>query len=438
MTRDGASGTTHAEALAWLDSLESLGIQPGLERITALLARLGDPQRGLPAVIVAGTNGKGSVVTFLAAMLEATGVTAGIYTSPHLVRFNERIRVGAETMTDVDLAALIGDVRRAVEEMRRDGLPSPTYFEATTALAFLHFRRRKVPIAVLEVGMGGRYDATNVAEPLACAITPIALDHTQFLGGTEAEIAWQKAGIVRTGVPVVVSRQGPEAERVILGAAASEGAPILRTGACRLEPPSGFTDPPALAITTPSGHHYQARLALRGDHQVDNAAAAVLLAEVLRDRGAASIPDAAIERGLAGAEWPGRLDLRPGGTVDLLLDGAHNPAGCRILADYVRRHQAGRPRRILLFAAMRDKPAGEMLTILRDVVDEAILTSLPLPRATPAQDLAQAARATGLSATIEPDPGAAETLAAARAGEGGLVVACGSLYLVGFLLESPA
>ncbi|HET8945477.1 MAG TPA: Mur ligase family protein, partial [Candidatus Polarisedimenticolia bacterium] len=194
---------THAEALAWLDGLESLGIQPGFERITALLARLGDPHRGLPSVIVAGTNGKGSVVAFLAAMLEAAGIEAGVYTSPHLVRFSERIRVGAETIGDGDLAALTDEVRRAVEAMQREGRPSPTYFEATTALAFLHFRRRRVPLAVLEVGMGGRYDATNVATPLACAITPIALDHTQFLGTTVGEIAFQKAGIVRRGVPVV-------------------------------------------------------------------------------------------------------------------------------------------------------------------------------------------------------------------------------------------
>jgi dihydrofolate synthase/folylpolyglutamate synthase len=441
------------EALAWLDGLESLGIQPGLERITALLARLGDPHRSLPSVIVAGTNGKGSVVAFLAAMLEAAGIEAGVYTSPHLVRFSERIRVGAETIGDEELAALTDEVRRAVEAMRREGLPSPTYFEATTALAFLHFRRRRVPLAVLEVGMGGRYDATNVATPLACAITPIALDHMQFLGTTVAEIAFQKAGIVRRGVPVVVAAQPPEAEEVILAAAAAEGAPVIPTSACRVEPAGGFSDPADVAFTTPAGHRHRARLALRGDHQVDNAATAVLLAETLRDRGRFAIDDAAIERGLASANWPGRLELRPGGAggpaaggpvvggasanvdlgVDLLLDGAHNPAGCRILAGYLRHHQASRPRRVLLFAVMRDKPAAEMLSILRDVADEAVVTTLPLPRATPALDLERLAHDAGLPAIVAPDPAAALALAAGRAGKGGLVVACGSLYLVGAL-----
>jgi dihydrofolate synthase/folylpolyglutamate synthase len=436
---------THAEALAWLDALESLGIQPGLDRITALLARLGDPHRGLPAVIVAGTNGKGSVVAFLAAMLEAAGVQAGIYTSPHLVRFNERIRVGAEEIAEADLATLAGEVRRAVEDMRRGGLPSPTYFEATTALAFLHFRRRAVPLAVLEVGMGGRYDATNVAEPLACAITPIALDHTQYLGETEAEIAWQKAGIVRPAVPLVVASQGPEAGRVIAGAAAAAGAPAISTQACTLDPPGGFSDPATIAIGTPSGHTYRARLSLRGDHQVDNAATAVLLAETLRATGAVAIDDPSIERGLAAARWPGRLELRPGGAgvcgaaggqvrVDLLLDGAHNPAGCRILAAYLARHQAARRRRILVFGVMRDKPASEMLAILQGVVDEVIVTGLPLPRATPPGDLGRLARKAGMAATVEPLPRPALARAAAAAGPGGLVVACGSLYLVGALV----
>jgi dihydrofolate synthase / folylpolyglutamate synthase len=429
---------TPAEALAWLDRLESLGIQPGLERITALLARLGEPQREFPAIIVAGTNGKGSVVAFLSAMLEAAGIEAGVYTSPHLVRFSERIRVGTEEIPGADLASLTGEVRHAVEGMRRDGLASPTYFEATTALAFAHFSLRRVPLAVLEVGMGGRYDATNVALPLACAVTPVDLDHTQFLGATVGEIAFQKAGIVRQDVPVVVAAQPAEAERVILDAAATARAPAISTRVCRLDPAAGFSDPPEVAFSTPSGHRYRARLALRGDHQVDNAATAVLLAETLRERGRFALDDAAIERGLASARWPGRLELRRDGGgdgVDLLLDGAHNPAGCRILADYLRRHQAGRPRLVLLFTVMRDKPAAEMLTILRDVADEAIVTTLPLPRATPASDLARMARDLGLAATAAPDPRAGLARAAERAGPGGLVVACGSLYLVGALSE---
>jgi dihydrofolate synthase/folylpolyglutamate synthase len=430
---------TRAEALAWIDSLESLGIQPGLERITALLERLGNPQRDLPSVVVAGTNGKGSVTAFLAAVLSAAGVEAGVYTSPHLRTFEERIRVGAQPIGPEELAALTAEVADTVEAMRRDRLPSPTYFEATTAMAFLHFQRRRVPIAVLEVGMGGRYDATNVVAPLACAITPVSLDHTQYLGSTVGEIAWQKAGVMRTGVPAVLGAQETTARRVIGEEASRLGAPLLDTAACRFEPAGSFPDPPAFVLTTPAGARYDARLSLRGDHQADNAATAVLLAEILAKRGLAPITAAHVARGLAEARWPGRLDLErrhgPDGPFDLLLDGAHNPAGCRILADYLRRHQSKRPRRVLLFAAMRDKPAPEMLRELGPVVDEVITTEIGIARGTPAQELGAAAADAGLTAEVIPDREAALRAAAARAGSGGLVVACGSLYLVGALLS---
>jgi dihydrofolate synthase/folylpolyglutamate synthase len=430
---------TRAEALAWIDSLESLGIQPGLERITALLERLGNPQRDLPSVVVAGTNGKGSVTAFLAAILSAAGVEAGVYTSPHLRTFEERIRVGAQPIGPEELAALTAEVADAVEAMRRDRLPSPTYFEATTAMAFLHFQRRRVRIAVLEVGMGGRYDATNVVTPLACAITPVSLDHTQYLGSTVGEIAWQKAGVMRTGVPAVLGAQETTARRVIGEEASRLGAPLLETAACRFEPAGGFPDPPAFVLTTPAGARYDARLSLRGDHQADNAATAVLLAEILAKRGIASITAAHVARGLAEARWPGRLDLErrhgPDGPFDLLLDGAHNPAGCRILADYLRRHQSQRPRRVLLFAAMRDKPAPEMLREVGPVVDEVITTEIGIARGTPAQELGDAAADAGLTAEVIPDREAALRAAAARSGSSGLVVACGSLYLVGALLS---
>src|SRR3989454_555290 len=202
---------TYREALAYLDSLEALGIRPGLDRIDALLARLGSPQTAFPSVLIAGTNGKGSVAAILASILRQAGHTPGVYTSPHLVRFEERIVVGDEMISESDLATLAGEVRSAIEAGTHLNEDPPTYFEATTALAFLHFKRRRVPIAVLEVGMGGRFDATNVKAPLACAISTISLDHMQWLGATLEEIASQKAGILKPGVPAVLSRQDPGA-----------------------------------------------------------------------------------------------------------------------------------------------------------------------------------------------------------------------------------
>jgi dihydrofolate synthase/folylpolyglutamate synthase len=426
---------TYEQALAWLDSLESLGIRPGLDRITALLARLGDPQRNLRSVLVAGTNGKGSVVAFLSQILREAGLRPGVYTSPHLVRFEERIAIDGEPIPAAAVAALTTEVRDAVEGMTRDGAQTPTYFEATTALAFLHLQRGRVPIAVLEVGMGGRFDATNVGSPLACAITPVSLDHTQWLGKTVAEIAFQKAGIIRPSVPVVVARQDEAAMRVIAAAAAAAAAPLIAAQECRIEPRDAFTDPPRFALTTPDGErHTDLALALRGDHQVGNATLAILLAGILRRDGGLPIGVEAIRRGLATALWPGRLELLPAahdGGPDLLLDGAHNPDGCAMLAAYLRRHQATRPRRVLLFAAMRDKPADEMLRILKPVADEVVVTGLPVARGRPPADLERQANNAGFTVTTEPDTGAALALARRRAGATGLVIASGSLYLVG-------
>ena len=456
---------TYEDGMRRLDALESLGIQPGLERITALLARLGDPHHGLRSVIVAGTNGKGSVTAFLAAILSEAGIEPGVYTSPHLTRFEERIRAAGREISRAEVAALAAEVMDAVDRMRAEGAPAPTYFEATTALAFLHFKRSRVPIAVLEVGMGGRFDATNVADPLAVAITPVSLDHVQYLGDTVAAIAFQKAGVMRPGVPAIAGRQTPEALRVLREEAARLDAPLVESAACAVSPrpaPSGAPlDPPVFDLVVPPDALY-AGLApsLRGEHQVDNAVVAVLLARAVRARGFAAIDDAAIGRGLRRARWPGRLELipaervrgggggaeggaaEPRGGADLLLDGAHNPAGCAILAAYLLRHQADR-RRVLLFAAMRDKPAAEMLRILRPAAGAIVLTALAPPRGARPEDLAPAARAAGFATEAIPDRGAALARARALAGPGGLVVVCGSLYLVGDVLgsgviESPA
>lgn len=429
---------TYDAGMRRLDALESLGIQPGLERITALCARLGDPHRGLKAVVVAGTNGKGSVTAFLAAILAEAGIAPGVYTSPHLSRFEERIRIGDQEVTPAEVATLAAEVMDAVDDMRRDGQPTPTYFEATTALAFLHFKRRRVPLALLEVGMGGRFDATNIVEPIAVAITPVSLDHTQYLGDTVAAIARQKAGVLRKGVPAAVGRQSPEAMRVIRDEAKRLDAPLHESAACAVSPRSASTgeplDPPVFDLVVPPDALYpQLAPALRGEHQVDNAVVAVLLARAARARGFAGIDDAAIARGLRTARWPGRLELIEGKApdgADLLLDGAHNPAGCAILAAYLLRHQARR-RRVLLFAAMRDKPATEMLRALRPAAEGLVLTSLALARGAAPADLAPGAAAAGFDAEVVPDRSAALAAARSAAGPDGLVVVCGSLYLVG-------
>ena len=432
---------TYREALAYLDSLEALGIRPGLDRIEALLDRLGNPQTTFPAVLIAGTNGKGSVAAYLASILRQGGLAPGVYTSPHLVRFEERIVAGDRLIAEEDLAALVGEVRDAIAAGPRLRADPPTYFEATTALAFLHFSRCRVPIAVLEVGMGGRFDATNVVRPLACAITPVSMDHTQWLGDTVAGIAGQKAGILKNGVPAVISDQAPAALEVIRAEAARVGAPLTLTSACAVRPagggagearggPGSFPDPPVFSLTTPSGRRYSdLAVSLRGAHQVENAVVAVLLAEILAAAGVRGLDGRSIAAGLGRAAWPGRLEIVRG-RPELLLDGAHNPAGCATLAAYLKEHRRGRAT-VLLFATMKDKPAGEMLDILCPLAHKVIVTRVPVPRGETPGALRRLAQAR------HPDVAQAESidealrLARGAAGPDGLVVISGSLYLVG-------
>src|SRR5882724_2807914 len=422
---------TYREALAFLDSLDVLGIRPGLDRIAALLARLQDPQTSFPSVLIAGTNGKGSVVAYLASILREAGVVAGIYTSPHLIRFEERIVIDAAPIGPDELAGLAAEVRDAIEAGRRAGEETPTYFEATTALAFLHFKRRRIPIAVLEVGMGGRFDATNVVTPLCCGITPVAMDHTQWLGSTLTAIATQKAGVLKPGVPAAIGPQDREALEVIRAEAAGLGSPLTFASDCRIVPAGErLPDPPVFGLTSPSGRGYdRLALPLRGAHQVMNAATALLLAETLGRSGFASIDADAIARGLGRAVWPGRLELLRG-RPDLLLDGAHNPAGCASLRAYLRDHHAGR-RVALVFASMKDKPAETMLAMLAPLAASLLVTSLPLERCESAPVLLRMARA------HHPNPDEAESvrealpIARRAAGPDGLVVICGSLYLIG-------
>ena len=431
---------TLEEALAYLESLEVLGIRPGLDRITALLDRLGRPQDDFPSVLIAGTNGKGSVAASLASILRQAGLAPGVYTSPHLVRFAERIVAEDRAIADEEVAALVPEVRAAIAAVPRLVADPPTYFEATTALACLHFSRRKVPIAVLEVGMGGRFDATNVVRPLACAITRVAMDHMQWLGDTLSEIAYQKAGILKPGVPAVVSAQQAPALEVIRGEAARVGALLTLASACEVQPslgdagegggPGRLADPPVFSLTTPSGGRYpDLALSLRGAHQVENAVVTVLLAERLSAAGVQGIDRRSIAGGLRRAVWPGRLELISG-RPDLLLDGAHNPAGCAALAAYVRDHQRHRST-VLLFASMKDKPAGSMLDLLCPLARKVIVTRVPVPRGETPETLGRLALDRHPDVARADSVGEALGLARDAAGPDGLVVISGSLYLVG-------
>jgi dihydrofolate synthase/folylpolyglutamate synthase len=395
----------------YLFSLEQFGIKFGLENITAIVERLGRPDRAYRTVHVAGTNGKGSVTAMVDAALRAAGHRSARYTSPHLVSLNERFVIdGRPVATDV-LAAAIGDVRAAVEALRGEGALElqPTFFEVTTAVAFEVFRRAAVDVAVVEVGLGGRLDATNVVAPAVTAITSIGFDHQLYLGATLEAIALEKAGIVKTSVPVVVGDIAAGPLAVIERIALERGAPLMRASPSDV---AGF------------------RVGLRGDHQLGNAAVAVRLLRLLDAQGL-RVSDSAIAAGLAQPDWPGRLDERslPDGRR-LLLDAAHNPAGAAALASYLR----SSPPAPLVFAAMRDKDVDGMFRELLPAVSALIATRAANPRSADAEWIAARARAIAPTLHVAVEPSLGDALAAAWRLSPRIVVA-GSIFLLGDVLK---
>ncbi|HXH25005.1 MAG TPA: hypothetical protein VNI78_07130, partial [Vicinamibacterales bacterium] len=352
---DPLAQPTLMDVLDRLFALETFGIKLGLDNIQRLCDALGHPERAFRSLHVAGTNGKGSVTAMAHAALDAAGLRAARYTSPHLSRLTERFVIGAAEVAEGDLRAAAEDVLACADRLVAEGrLPfPPTFFEATTAIGFELFRRAAVDVAVIEVGLGGRFDATNVILPVATAITTIAFDHQRHLGHTLARIAFEKAGIIKPGRPVIAGPLPAEARAEIVRVAAERGAPVVHAfDGTRVE--TEMIDGRArLRLSTPAGEYGPLTLALRGSHQVANAVIAVRLLEAAAAEGV-SITRQAIERGLEAVEWPARLELLAlGGGRRVLLDAAHNDEGARALADYLRRWHPDRPP--LVIGIMRDK-----------------------------------------------------------------------------------
>ena len=411
-------------ATRYLTSRTRLGVKFGLETIRALVARLGHPEAAYPSLLVAGTNGKGSVVAYVDAVLRASGLRVGRYISPHLVRVNERIAVDGRDISDAALDRAVARVRAAAEELVAAGAigAHPTYFEAVTAAAFEHFREQRVDVAVLEVGMGGRLDATNVAEPLASAIVSVDLDHESYLGGTPGAIAREKAGVLRAGRATVLGPLAPEARAAVVETARGRGARLLdaragtavRTGADGLE------------IRTPRGS-YRGLRPLPGAHQVDNALVALRLIEEARAAGLACDIGAAAAA-IGAARGPGRLERIPGRPA-ILLDGAHNPAAARALAAHLR----GIGPFVLVFGAMRDKDVRGMAEILFPLARRVVLTRPRVDRAARPAEIAERAGPVARGARLLDSPRRALAWARRQAGDEGVVVVAGSLFLVGAL-----
>ncbi|HEX3555277.1 MAG TPA: folylpolyglutamate synthase/dihydrofolate synthase family protein [Thermoanaerobaculia bacterium] len=409
---------------AVLSRLEGLGIKLGLERVRDLLVRMGEPQRRFPSVLVAGTNGKGSTSALLAAMARAAGYRTGLYTSPHLESVEERLRIDGRTIAPGRLGALLADLVGLAE--RETGSP-PTYFEAVTLAAFRWFAETQVDLAVVEVGLGGRLDATNLADPVLSLITPIGFDHREFLGDTLAAIAREKAGILRPGRPALVWIEDAEPAGAVQMVAAEVGADLrFASREVRIEAvePRGW-EGQRVRLTTPAGEH-DLEMALLGDHQTKNLGLAVRAAEVLAGLGWDRLDAGAIAAGAAACRWPGRLEpVALPGDRRVLLDAAHNRDGAAVLADFLGRLGE---RADLLFGVLADKDYREMLDLLAPRARRLVLTRPASPRAKdPAELLPLLAGRDGI--TVEPDRGRALDRALALGGE--VLVVCGSIFLVG-------
>jgi len=398
-----------------------------LDEVRILLSALGNPERRFPAVLIAGTNGKGSTAATLASILTEAGLRTGLYTSPHLERPNERIRVGREEIADADFARLFFLVSDKADQIVRERkLPQmPSFFEMLTALAFLYFAERNVEIAVLEVGMGGRLDATNVVEPQVSVVTDISLDHMEWLGPTIAAIAREKAGILRAGGTMITLPQHPEANQV-LGQVATE-LEVRGVSAVPYMPASEAKGPYAVEAL---GATLKVDSPLKGAHQQRNVALAIAAAVELAERHGFAVSPAAIEEGIRRTQWPGRLERITLAGVEWVLDVAHNPAGAWALRAGLRNILEERKPTILIFSCLRDKPVAEMAQILFPLFERVIVAPIHAARAAAVEDLLAAAKATGTAAT------AAETVREAlrRSQEnaaGGVVVVSGSVYLVG-------
>ena len=415
----------YESALNYIHAVQWAGHKPGLERTSTLLAALGDPHKALKFVHVAGTNGKGSTAAMLASCLQAAGYRVGLFTSPFINRFNERIQVDGEQVPDQELVRLVERVRPAADAMA----DVPTEFEIITALGMLYFAERRCDIVVLEVGLGGTLDSTNVIDPPECAvITALGMDHVKELGPTLADIASAKAGIIKPGSPVVSYGGVPEADAVIARAAAEQGAPLTVVDFGKLKMEDGSLD----AVTFDFDGLNGVRLPLIGSYQPRNAAVAITALRVLRGRGW-NIPEQAIRTGLETVRWPGRFELLRH-TPAFLLDGSHNAHGMRATVQSLRDRFPGQ-KFVFLLSIMADKDVDEMLELLLPLAEQFVTVAASTPRAMPAKTLAERIRVRGGRAEPAPTVEAGVARAVALGGSGP-VCALGTLYFSGEVREA--
>ena len=429
------------EAVQYIHNTVKFGSKLGLTNITELLKRLGNPHKKFPSVHVAGTNGKGSVTSMTASVLHQADYKVGMFISPYLEKFTERIQVNFEEIPEEELVLLVEQVKEQVDGMVRDGHNHPTEFEIVTTLGFLWFAKQKVDIAVVEVGLGGRLDSTNVINPLVSVITSISYDHMRVLGSTLSEIAFEKCGIIKPGVPVVSYPQQAEAGKVIKELAAERGCSYYEVLPDQIKEKDTGLSVQHIDFTFQGNTWENLAIHLPGKHQQLNAACAITALQVLKEKGF-NITDEILYAGLDQARWPGRLEVM-GENPTILLDGAHNPSGAQALADAIRLYFPDK-QIYLILAVLHDKDVSGVTNILCSVADRVIVTKPDSPRATSPEELAAIVEKHHSDVTISESVPEAISMVTdwAQADKGKMddnsndsndkvIIISGSLYLVG-------
>jgi len=418
----------YREAMDYLENLTKFGFNFGLGRIEELLRRLGNPHTKIKAIHIGGTNGKGSTTAMLAAILKESDLRVGMFTSPHLHSYTERYRINGEQISQERIAEMISRLRPHLEDMVREGFEHPTEFEAGTAMAFLYFAEEKVDLLLLEVGLGGAIDSTNVITPVVSVLTNIAMDHMDYLGNTIKEITTVKTGIIKPGVPVVTSARNTEALEIIEVDCLEKSSTLTVVGRqVNLKQKEFSTEGQRFSVFTPNHSYEDLTLPLLGRHQLTNAAGAVAVIEVLQQLGY-SIPEEAVRKGLAKTNWPARLEImRQNPTV--LVDAAHNLDGVQSLKQALLDYFPGK-KVILVLGMLGDKERSKVVAELTPLADSVVITKPNSPRAGDWELLAYEARKFADKVVLIESITEAVDAAMAMAGEKDLVCITGSFYMV--------
>ncbi|KMT22685.1 bifunctional folylpolyglutamate synthase/dihydrofolate synthase [Clostridium cylindrosporum] len=415
------------EALKYVESIGKFGINLGMKRIERFCEILGSPEKKLKVIHVGGTNGKGSTTTFISKILENAGYRVGVYTSPYIERFTERIRVNKEEIPESEVARLVTEIVPHVETLVKEGLDHPTEFEVITAVAFKYFEEQNVDFVVLEVGLGGRFDATNVVDPVLEVLTTISLDHVNVLGDDIAKIAYEKAGIIKKDKPLVLYPQEASAEKVILDIASEMNAKIYKVEDVAHEIVAENVDGTEYNLSG-SIDYKGIKIAMLGHHQVMNTKTAILAIEALRDLGY-EISKESIYEGLGEARWPARFEVLTKDPI-IVLDGGHNVQGIEALVDSINKYFPGKKIKITC-GMLSDKDYNKMIADLLSIGDNFITVTPNNDRALTSEELCDIIKGKGKDAKAAKDINEAVDMALATRSEEEMLVFCGSLYMIG-------